>query len=56
MDTNRRDRILVADNNPIFRETLSRWLRAAGYEVITADTGEHAFLTLRDWQHPIEWL
>ncbi|WP_262273550.1 hypothetical protein [Microvirga yunnanensis] len=56
MDTNRRDRILVADHNPIFRETLARRLRAAGYEVTTADTGEQAFLTLRDWQHPIEWL
>ncbi|WP_162820823.1 response regulator [Microvirga calopogonii] len=56
MDTDRRDRILVADHNPTFRETLVRRLRAAGYEVTTADTGEHAFLTLRDWQHPIEWL
>ncbi len=56
MDTNRCDRILVADNNPISRETLARWLRAAGYEVITADTGEQAFLILRDWRHPIDWL
>src|SRR5215203_3139969 len=50
------DRILVVDNNPIFRETLARWLRAAGYDVTTADTGEHAFTILRDWQHPIGWL
>ena len=56
MDTNRPDRILIADHNPIFRENLARRLRAAGYEVTTADTGEHAFLTLRDWQHPIDWL
>lgn len=56
MDTNRRDRILVADHNSIFRETLARRLRAAGYEVTTADTGEHAFLMLRDWQHPVDWL
>ncbi|EIM24495.1 response regulator [Microvirga lotononidis] len=56
MDTNRRDRILVADHNPIFRETLAWRLRAAGYEVTTADTGEHAFLALRDWQHPVDWL
>jgi hypothetical protein len=33
MDKNRRNRILVADHNPIFRETVARWLRAAGYEV-----------------------
>jgi CheY-like chemotaxis protein len=56
MDKNHRDRILVVDNNPIFRETLAQWLRAAGYDVSTADTGEHAFLILRDWQHHIDWL
>jgi CheY-like chemotaxis protein len=50
------DGILVVDNNPIFRETLAQWLRAAGYDVSTADTGEHAFFILRDWQHPIGWL
>jgi CheY-like chemotaxis protein len=56
MNKNGRDRILVVDNNPIFRETLAQWLRAAGYDVTTSDTGEHAFLILRDWQHPIGWL
>jgi CheY-like chemotaxis protein len=56
MDRNCRDRILVVDNNPIFRETLAQWLRAAGYDVTAADTGEHAFLILRDWQHPMGWL
>jgi CheY-like chemotaxis protein len=56
MDRNHRDRILVVDNNPIFRETLAQWLHAAGFDVSTADTGEHAFFILRDWQHPIDWL
>jgi len=56
MTKTRPDRILVADNNPISRETLARWLRAAGYDVTTADTGECAFTILRDWQHPISWL
>jgi CheY-like chemotaxis protein len=56
MNKNCSDRILVVDNNPIFRETLAQWLRAAGYAVTTADTGEHAFLILRDWQHSIGWL
>ena len=56
MDKNYRDRILVVDTNPIFRETVAQWLRGAGYDVTTADTGEHAFLTLRDWQYPIGWL
>jgi CheY-like chemotaxis protein len=56
MDKNHCDRILVADNNPVFRETLALWLQAAGYDVTTSDTGEHAFLVLQDWQHPIDWL
>ena len=56
MNKNCSDRILVVDNNPIFRETLAQWLRAAGYAVTTADTGEHAFLILRDRQHPVGWL
>jgi CheY-like chemotaxis protein len=56
MNKNRPDRILVVDNNPIFRETLAQRLRAAGCDVTTAATGEHAFLILRDWQHPIGWL
>jgi CheY-like chemotaxis protein len=56
MDKNYPDRILIVDNNPILRETLAQWLRAAGYNVITAATGEHAFLILRDRQHPIAWL
>jgi CheY-like chemotaxis protein len=56
MNKNCSDRILVVDSNPIFRETLAQWLQAAGYDVTTADTGEHAFLILRDWRHPIDWL
>lgn len=56
MGKNYRDRILLVDNNPIFRETLAQWLEAAGFDVTTADTGEHAFLILRDWQHPVGWL
>ena len=49
-------RILIADDNPIMRETLAQWLSAQAHEVITADTGERAFLALRDWSHPIGWL
>jgi DNA-binding NtrC family response regulator len=49
-------RILIADDNPIVRETVAQWLRAQGHEAITADTGESAFLALRDWSHPIGWL
>jgi DNA-binding response OmpR family regulator len=49
-------RILIADNNPTFRERLARCLRARGHDVITAETGERAFLALRDWSRPIDWL
>ncbi len=56
MDKRCCDRILVVDHNPIFRENLAQRLRAAGHDVTTSGTGEHAFLMLRDWQHPINWL
>jgi len=50
------ERILIVDDNPILRGTLAQWLRAAGHDVVTADTGECAFFILRDWGHPIGWL
>ena len=56
MSTVKPQRILIADDNPIVRETVAQWLRAQGHEAITADTGESAFLALRDWSHPIGWL
>ena len=56
MSTVNRHRILIADDNPIVRETVAQWLRSQGHEAITADTGERAFLALRDWSHPIGWL
>jgi DNA-binding NtrC family response regulator len=49
-------RILIADDNPDFREKLAHCLRAQGHNVITAETGERAFMVLRDWGHPIDWL
>jgi DNA-binding NtrC family response regulator len=56
MTTVKPQRILIADDNPIMRETLAQRLSAQAHEVITADTGERAFLALRDWSHPIGWL
>jgi CheY-like chemotaxis protein len=50
------ERILIADSNPAFRESLAQHLRASGFEVVTAATGQRAFSLLRDWQHPIDWL
>ncbi len=48
-------RILIVDTNTPFRESLARYLRASGFEVVTAATGESAFLLLRDWEHPVDW-
>ena len=56
MSTNEHQRILLVDDNHIFRETLAQRLRDAGYQVATAETGERAFLALRDWIHPVDWL
>jgi CheY-like chemotaxis protein len=56
MSTPEQDRILVVDDNPLFRETLAQRFRDAGYNVISVDTGERGFLALRDWSHPVDWL
>jgi DNA-binding response OmpR family regulator len=50
------ERILVVDTDTAFRESLTRHLRAIGFEVVAAATGESAFSLLRDWQRPIGWL
>ncbi len=51
-----RDCILVVDDNIIFRNSLTGWLRDLGYEVIAAETGEIAFVELRGWPRRIGWL
>ena len=56
MSMNEHERILVVDDNHIFREALAQKLRDAGYQVTTAETGERAFLALRDWGRPVDWL
>lgn len=56
MTRNEKERILIVDDNPARRETLTRWLRAEGYDVDAADTGEEAFVILRDRSRPIDWL
>ena len=56
MTTVRPQRILVADENPLFRETLAQSLRAHGHEVSTPDTGVNAFPALRDRSRPVGWL
>jgi CheY-like chemotaxis protein len=56
MCTSQQEGILVVDDNPVVRETLAEWLRAGGYEVATASTGERAFLMLRDERRWVGWL
>jgi DNA-binding response OmpR family regulator len=56
MSTVNSQRILIADDNPDFRKRLAPCLRARGHDVITAEIGERAFVALRDWSRPIDWL
>jgi CheY-like chemotaxis protein len=41
-----RPKVLVVENEPIAREILGDLLKMAGYEVLSAPTGEHALLLL----------
>ena len=54
--TGQQERILVVDDNAIFRIALAERLRACGYEVATAETGERGFLILRNWERRVDWL
>jgi CheY-like chemotaxis protein len=56
MSTVNPQRILIADDNQDFRERLAHCLRARGHHVITAATGERAFVALRDCRRPIDRL
>ncbi len=49
-------RILVVDTDRAFRESLAQRLAENGYEVLIAETGQRAFIFLRDRFSPIEWL
>jgi CheY-like chemotaxis protein len=49
-------RILIADPDAALRERLTQHLRAHGFDVVTAATGESAFHLLRDWLLPVGWL
>ena len=50
------ERILIVDTDTAFCESLTRHLRAIGFEVVTAATGQSAFSLVRDWHRPIGWL
>ncbi|QRM33866.1 hypothetical protein [Microvirga sp. VF16] len=50
------ERVLIAESNKVFRESLAERLRSSGFEVVICLTGEGAFSLLRDWMRPIDWL
>jgi two-component system, OmpR family, response regulator len=54
-DTSAR-RILVVEDDHVLRDMLVKGLRKAGYEVLSAETGEHALMLLREWGERIDWL
>jgi len=56
MSAPRQERILLVDTNSRFRESLAQALSRAGYEAVEASTGEQAFLILRNWHNPVDWL
>jgi DNA-binding NtrC family response regulator len=39
--------ILIVDDEPIVRESIRDWLKDAGYEVTTAETGEEAIAMIQ---------
>jgi DNA-binding NtrC family response regulator len=41
--------ILVVDDEPIVRESIRDWLKEAGYNVMTAETGEEAIKLLEKY-------
>jgi DNA-binding NtrC family response regulator len=56
MGAGKQEEILLVDDNHVFREALAQRLRTAGYDVMTAETGEQAFWLVRSWERPIAWL
>ncbi|MGB3562372.1 MAG: sigma-54 dependent transcriptional regulator [Thermoanaerobaculia bacterium] len=44
---NKRTRVLVVDDESIIRESLRDWLTGAGYEILTAGSGEEALRLVR---------
>jgi DNA-binding response OmpR family regulator len=45
-------RVLIADENPVYRLTLFQFLTEGGYEVVIAENGNEAITELRKPQHP----
>src|SRR5829696_7111169 len=56
MSASKQEPMLLVDGNRMFRETLAQRLQRAGYQVMTAETGEQAFSLVRNWVRPVGWL
>ncbi len=52
----RKDPVLVVDDEPEIRKLVSAMVRQFGYEVMTADSGEHAMTIYRHHKGPIAML
>jgi two-component system cell cycle response regulator len=57
---NRRNGVLVADDDAIFRKVLQKWLEIWGYRVIVAENGEQAWDVLQQESQPelliLDWV
>ncbi len=51
-----RSKILVVQGDPVTREILLQLLRMAGFDVLSAATGEQALVLLRKHRNDIGWL
>ncbi|HYH70750.1 MAG TPA: response regulator [Methyloceanibacter sp.] len=49
-------RILIVEDDALLRELFRKALRRAGYDVLTAESGEKALSVLREWGERIDWL
>ena len=49
-------RALIVQTEAITRELLAHLLRMGGYDVVSADTGERALITMRRWRGWIDLL
>ena len=56
MSADEKKTILVVDDEPEIRKLVSAMVRQFGYNVLTADSGEHALTLYRNHKAPIELL
>lgn len=49
-------RVLVVDPNRMSRPLTAEYLQSAGYDVVSAATGERGLILLREWPRHVDWL